>query len=176
MLYLEIIKALETQLQKHAQLRNLKYYRFSIPSSSVRAPFVCIPFTRVDTYTTHSNPCIQDIITCSCSGNYWDDHRLTIPILIGAARHKANDADEVLDILQDAVLKQILADRYLGGVCRLCEPSDMIVDSFFEISDQSKGAVLTLDIKFIDTPDIPDLNWIEEIFEPEYILNYDFDL
>lgn len=167
MLYIPIIEALENQLKKHAQLKNLRYYRFSIPTSSVKSPFVCIPFTRVDTYTSHSSPCIEDHIKCSCVGNYFDEHRLELPILIGAARHKSVDADTLLDTLQDAVLKQILSDRSIGGTVRLCEPSDIYMDSFFEISDQAKGAVLTLDIKHIDTPDIPDLNWIEELLDPE---------
>ena len=167
MLYIPVIAAIENKLKEHSHLKNLRFYRFSIPSSSVRSPFVCIPFTRVDTYTTHSSPCIKDVVTHSCVGNYWDQHRLKLPILIGAARHNALDADEVLDILQNAVLTQILSDRSMDGSVRLCEPSEIMVDSFFEISDQFKGAVLTLDIKFIDEPVIPYDGEIKYLLDPE---------
>jgi len=167
MLYIPVIESIENKLKEHPYLKNLRFYRFSIPSSSVRAPFVCIPFTRVDTYTSHNLPCIQDTISHSCVGNYWDEHRLELPILIGAARHKALDTEEVLDVLQDAVLTQILSDRGMNGSCRLCEPSDIIVDSFFEISDQFKGAILTLDIKFIDDPEIVDEGEIVYLLGPE---------
>jgi hypothetical protein len=82
MRYIPIIEALEKQLQKHPQLRELRYYRFSIPSSSVKNPFICIPFTQTNEYTSHVHP-------------------------------------------------------------------------------------LNINVKYIDTPDIPDYNWIEELLGPE---------
>lgn len=169
MLYLPIIEALENQLKDHPQLRKLRYYRFTLPSNSVKAPFICIPWVQTAEYTSHAHPCIFDTLTHSCMGNYWDQHQLEIPILIGAARHKSADVDTVLDILQDAVLKQVLDDRDLGGVCRICEPSEVIVDTFFEISPQFRGAMITIDVKYIDDPVIPDLGQIEYLLDPEYV-------
>lgn len=90
-------------------------------------------------------------------------------MLIGASKHNGRDADEDLDALQNAVLKQILSDRSMGGTCRLCEPSDVIVDSFFEISNQFKGAILTLQIKAIDDVEIVDDGEIKYLLDPEII-------
>jgi len=167
MLYIPLISAIETQLQKDQYLKNLKYYRFSIPSSSVKSPFICCPFTQINEYTSHANPCIVDTVTNSCVGNFFDQHMISIPILIGAARHKTLDADEVLDVIQNAVIEQLKADRYLDGAVRFSEVDEMIIDNFVEISPNHRGAILEINVKYIDTPDIPDYNWIEYLLGPE---------
>jgi hypothetical protein len=100
-------------------------------------------------------------------GNYYDNHVITLSMLVGAARHKTHDADEVLDLLQNLVVEQLKLDRYLDGAVRFAEPESMEVDSFFEITPNHKGALLTVNVKYIDTPDIPDYNWIEELLGPE---------
>lgn len=92
---------------------------------------------------------------------------ISIPVLIGAARINTFDADEVLDVIQDAAIEQLKSDRYLDGAVRWAEPDTMDIDSFFEITPNHKGALLNINVKYIDTPDIPDYNWIEELLGPE---------
>jgi hypothetical protein len=89
MLYIPVVEAIENQLKKDQYLRNLRYYRFSIPTSSVKSPFICCPFTQINEYTSHAHPCIVDTVTNSCVGNHFDLHMISIPILIGAARHRS---------------------------------------------------------------------------------------
>lgn len=101
---------------------------------------------------------------------------ISIPILIGAARHKTLDADEVLDILQDAVIEQLKGDRYLDGLVRFSEVDEMIIDNFFEITPNHRGAILDINIKYIDEVDIPDENWISEILGPEIETLPDWEL
>lgn len=163
MLYLNVVKAIEDQIQLHTELAKVHYYRFSLPTSSVRSPFVCTPWTQISKYVSHANPCIHDEVTDYCVGNYADQHELTIPMLVGVAKHNSYGAEELLDELQNGVIEQIKASRNLGGAVQFAEPRDMSVDSFIEISPNFICAVLTIEVKYIDEPDIPDLNWIEEL-------------
>jgi len=103
---------------------------------------------------------------------------ITIPILIGAARHKTLDADEVLDIIQDAVIEQLKGDRYLEGAVRFAEVDEMIVDNFVEISPNHRGAILDINVKYIDEVTIPDENYIEYILGPtiEDIPDWELDV
>lgn len=94
---------------------------------------------------------------------------ISIPILIGAARHKTLDADEVLDVIQNAVIEQLKADRYLDGAVRFSEVDEMVVDNFVEISPNHRGAILEINVKYIDTPEIVDEGQIKYILGPEII-------
>lgn len=176
MLYIPVIAAIENQLKKDHYLQNLRYYRFSIPTSSVKSPFICCPFTQTNEYTSHVHPCIVDTVTHSCVGNFFDQHMITIPILIGAARHESLDADEVLDIIQDAVIEQLKGDRYLEGAVRFSEVDEMIVDNFVEISPNHRGAILDINVKYIDEVDAETPNWIETILGPEIEDLHDWEL
>ena len=167
MLYLPVISAIEDQLKKNSQLAKIRYYRFSLPSSSVRSPFVCTPWTQSSEFSAHTSSCISDEITDYCIGNYCDEHKIVLPILMGIAKHSSRDAAELLDSLQDAVISQLKADRSLNDVVRFAEPRTMKVDSFVEITPDFLGAIMIVDVKFLDTPHIPDLNWIETLLDPE---------
>lgn len=167
MRYIPVVEAIENQLKKHPHLAKIRYYRFSIPTSSVKNPFICIPWTQTAEYTSHVRPCIEDTVTNSCVGNFYDLHMIEIPMLIGAARYGTYDKDEVLDILQDAVIEQLKADRYLDGAVRFSEVDDMRIDSFFEITKNHAGAMLRINVKYIDDPEIVDENWIQYLLGPE---------
>lgn len=90
-----------------------------------------------------------------------------IPILVGAARHKSKDVYEVLDMLQNVVVEQLKADRYLDGAVRFSEVDDMKIDNFAEITPNHLGAILRINIKYIDTPVIIDEGQIEYLLGPE---------
>lgn len=170
MLYMPIIAAIETQIKKHSQLAKIWYYRFSLPESSVRTPFFCAPWVMGSEFSAHSKSCIADDISDMCIGNYLDKHTISIPCLVGVSKHNSYDAEELLDELQDAVIEQLKADRYLGGIVRFAEPRSMRVDSFIEISPLTVGAIIMLDVKAIDEQHETTLNWIEEILNPEFIV------
>ena len=163
MLYMPIVKAIEDQIKKHSQLAKLNFYRFSLPESSVRSPFACVPWVQSSEFSAHSNACISDDVSDMCIGNFYDKHEITLPILTGVAKYNTSDAEEMLDELQDGVIEQIKADRGLGGAVRFAEPHSMKIDSFVEISPNHIGAILLLDVKYIDVPHIPELNWIESL-------------
>ena len=169
MQYIPVIEALEDQLKKSPQLKELRYYRFSIPTSSVKSPFICIPFSQTLEYTSHVNSCIVDTITNSCVGNFFDEHRVELTMLIGAARHGAKDVHEVLDMLQHLVVEQLKADRYLNDAVRFSEVDDMKIDNFAEITPNHLGAILKVNIKYIDIqPEVSlDENWIQYLLGPE---------
>lgn len=167
MQYLPVIEALENQLQKNSMLRDVRYYRFSIPASSVKSPFICIPFSQTIEYTSHANACINDTITSTCEGNFFDNHQIELTMLVGAARHGANDVHEVLDILQHLVVEQLKADRYLNDTVRFSEVDDMRVDNFAEITPNHLGAMLRVNLKYIDIPVILDEGEIKYLLDPE---------
>lgn len=150
MLYMPIIEAIEQQILMHPVLAKIWCYRFSVPSSSVKTPFLCTPFSRVDRYTSHARPCIDDSVSNYCVGNYADMHMLDVPILICAGKHKAHDAHELLDVLQDAVVGQLRADRSLNNIVRRADVMDVKVDPYVEIADSNIGAEIILRIKCID--------------------------
>ena len=170
MLYIPIIAAIETQIKKHSQLAKIWYYRFSLPESSVRTPFLCIPWVGASEFSAHSKSCIVDDVSDMCIGNYLDKHRIEIPILVGVSKHNSYDAEELLDELQDAVIEQLKADRDLGGAVRFAEPRSMRVDAFLEVSPLTVGAILMLDVKAIDAQHETDLGWIDELVETEFIV------
>ena len=90
-------------------------------------------------------------------------------ILVGAAKHKSMAAEEVLDVLQHCVLEQIKADRYMGGNTRYTEPTNVSTDSFFEISKNHIGSIITLDINYVDTPVDIDEGEILYLLGPEVV-------
>lgn len=92
---------------------------------------------------------------------------IEIPILVGAARHKSNDVYEVLDMLQHVVVEQLKADRYLDDAVRFSEVDDMKIDNFAEITPNHLGAILRINIKYIDTPVIIDEGEIKYLLGPE---------
>lgn len=170
MLYIPIIDAIETQIKKHSQLSKCNFYRFSLPESSVRSPFICTPWVGASEFSAHSKSCISDDVSDMCIGNYLDKHTIAIPCLVGVSKHNSSDAEEKLDELQDAVIEQLKADRYLGGSVRFAEPRSMRVDAFCEVSPLTVGAILMLDVKAIDEQHETSLNWIESLVETEFIV------
>ena len=163
-----VIAAIEDQIKKNKQLAKLWFYRFSLPESSVRTPFCCVPWVQSSEFSAHSNACISDEVSDMCIGNYFDKHEIIFPILIGISKHNSSDAEEKLDELQDAVIEQIKADRDLGGVVRFVEPRTMKMDMFVEVSPLTLGAILTVDIKAIDSQHEIDLGWISELVETNF--------
>ena len=87
--------------------------------------------------------------------------------MIGAAKYKTHSADEVLDVLQNEVIEQLKKNRSLNGVVRFSEVGEMRVDNFMEITKNHKGALLQMNVKYSDTPSIPDTGYIEEILGME---------
>jgi len=167
MLYIPLITAIEEQLQKDALLKDIVYYRFTLPTSSVRSRFVCIPWGYNSDRVTHATPRIADKITDYCIGNYCDRHDISLSILVGAAKHGSMKAEEVLDVLQDHVLYQIKADRYMGGSMRYAEPTTVSTDSFFEISKNHVGSIIDINIKYVDASEEVDEGQILYLLDME---------
>jgi len=88
-------------------------------------------------------------------------------ILVGAARHKTLDADEVLDILQNAIIEQLKSSRDLGGAVRLSEVDEMVTDNFFEITPNYRGSLIRVNIKYQDTTPTVDEGQIKYLLGPE---------
>jgi len=165
-----IIKAIEDQIKKHSDLEKLNYYRFSLPESSVRSPFLCVPWITASEFSAHSKSCISDDVSDMCIGNFYDKHEISIPLLVGISKHNSYDAEELLDELQDAVIEQLKADRGLAGAVRFAEPRSMKIDAFAEITPLTVGAILMIDVKYIDEQHEIDLGWIESLVETEFIV------
>ena len=166
MLYLKVIDEIEAILQQHTLLKSLTYYRFSLPTSSVRSKFICIPRARATAGVSHVNPCITDDVDDSCIGNFADQHMLNLSVLVGAAKHGSMDATEVLDVLQNCVVEVLKENRFIDDNIRSITPFTVFTDSFFEISKNHVGSIVNLDIKYQDSPTIPDEGQILYLLDP----------